>query len=79
MNKAKSAVCRSLNRSPKLPVGIHRTGPCLVSQSVKGGAGLQDVVGREGVGGEDLRRMDIRLNGKFSVCGDERGVDSVQF
>ena len=34
-----------LNRSPKLPVGIHRTGPCLASQSVGGGAGLQDVVG----------------------------------
>ena len=34
-----------LNRSPKLPVGIHRPGPCLASQSVEGGAGLQDVVG----------------------------------
>ena len=34
-----------LNRSPKLPVGIHRTGPCLASQSVEGGAGLKDVVG----------------------------------
>ena len=33
-----------LNRSPKLP-DIHRTGPCLTSQSVEGGAGLQDVVG----------------------------------
>ena len=28
---------------------------------------------------EDLCRMDIRLNGKFSVCGDGRGVESVQF
>ena len=34
-----------LNRSPKLPVGIHRTGPCLTSQSIEGGAGLQDMVG----------------------------------
>ena len=30
---------------PKLPVGIHQTGPCLASQSIEGGAGLQDVVG----------------------------------
>ena len=34
-----------LTWSPKLPVGIHGTGPCLASQSVEGGAGLQDVVG----------------------------------
>ena len=34
-----------LDRSPKLPMDIHRTGPCLASQSVKGGAGLHDVVG----------------------------------
>ena len=34
-----------LHRSPKLPVGIHRTGPCLASQIVEGGAKLQDVVG----------------------------------
>ena len=34
-----------LNQSQKLPVGIRWTRPCLVSQSVKGGAGLQDVVG----------------------------------
>ena len=27
-------------RSPELPVGSHRTGPCPASQSVKGGAGL---------------------------------------
>ena len=33
-----------LHRSPKIPVGIHRTGPCLASQSAEGGAGLQDVV-----------------------------------
>ena len=26
-----------------------------------------------------LCRMDIRLNGKFSVCGGGRGVDSIQF
>ena len=26
---------------------------------------------------EDLCRMDIRLNGKFSVCGGGRGVDSI--
>ena len=26
-------------------MGIHRTGPCLASRSVEGGAGLQDVVG----------------------------------
>ena len=26
-------------------MGLHRTGPCLASQSVEGGAGLQDVVG----------------------------------
>ena len=31
-----------LNQSPKLPVGVHGTGPCLVSQS---GAGLQNVFG----------------------------------
>ena len=30
-----------LNRSPKLPVGPHRTGPCLASQVIEGGAGLQ--------------------------------------
>ena len=29
-----------LCRSPELPVGIHRSGPCLASQSVEGGAGL---------------------------------------
>ena len=34
-----------LNRSPKLPVGLHRTGLCLASQVIEGGAGLQDVVG----------------------------------
>ena len=54
-------------------MGIHRTGPCLASQSVEGGAGLQDAVG-----GEDMCRMDIRLNWKLSVCGGGRGVDSVQ-
>ena len=32
-----------------------------------------------GWGFEDLWRKDIRLNGKFSVCGGGRGVDSVQF
>ena len=30
-------------------------------------------------GFEDLCRMEIRLNEKFSVCGGGRGVDSVQF
>ena len=60
-------------------MGIHQTGPCLASQSVEGGAGLQGVV-CVGVGGdEDLCLMDIRLNGNFSDCGDGRGVDSVQF
>ena len=56
-----------LNRSPKLPVGVHRTGPCLVSQSVEGGAGLNDVV--EG-GIEGLCDMDISLKGELlSQCG----------
>ena len=32
-----------------------------------------------GWGFEDPCRMDIRLSGKFSVCGGGRGVDSVQF
>ena len=32
-----------------------------------------------GWGFEDPCRMDICLNGKFSVCGGGRGVDSVQF
>ena len=41
----KSAVCQCLNWFPKLPVGIHQTGPCLASQSIEGEAGLQDVVG----------------------------------
>ena len=39
------SLLRCLSRSPKLPVGIHQTGPCLASQSVEGGAGLQGVVG----------------------------------
>ena len=26
-------------------MGLHRTGPCLASQVIEGGAGLQDVVG----------------------------------
>ena len=34
-----------LHRSPELPVGIYRTGPCLASQSVDGWSGLQDVIG----------------------------------
>ena len=29
--------------------------------------------------GRGFGDMDIHLNGKFSVCGDGRGVDSVQF
>ena len=33
-----------LNRSPKLPVGVHQTWP-FASQVIEGGAGLQDVVG----------------------------------
>ena len=32
-----------------------------------------------GWGFEDLSRMNIRLNGKYSIYGDGRGVDSVQF
>ena len=32
-----------------------------------------------GWGFEDLRRIYIRLNGKFTVCGGGGGVDSVQF
>ena len=32
-----------------------------------------------GWGFEDPCRMDIRLSGKFTVCGGGRGVDSVQF
>ena len=46
VSNVKSAVCRSVSTGPqKLLVGNHRTGLCLASQSVKGGAGLQDVVG----------------------------------
>ena len=57
-----------LDWSPKLPVGIHRTGPRLGSQNVEGGAGLQDVVG-------GLRTC---VSGKFAICGGGRGVDSVR-
>ena len=56
-------------------MGIHWTGPCLASQSIEGGAGLQDVVG----GLSTSAAFDIRLNGKFSDYGGGRGVDSVQF
>ena len=74
VSKAKSALCCSVSVGPpKLPVGIHQTGPCLAAQSVKGGAGCGC-----GWGFKDLCLMDIHLNGKFSVCGGGRGVDSVQ-
>ena len=70
VSKAKSVVCpQCLNRSPKLPVGIRRTGPCLASQSIEGC----------GWGFECLCRMDIHLNGTFSVCWGGRGVDNVRF
>ena len=39
------SLLQCLNRSPRLSVGIHWTGPCLESQSIESGAGLQDVVG----------------------------------
>ena len=67
------SLLQCLDRSPNLPLEIHRTGPCLASQSVKGGAGC-------GWGFEDLCRMDIRLNGKSSVpeVGEELTVSSSQ-
>ena len=34
-----------LNRSPKLPAGLHQTGPYPASQVIESGAGLLDVVG----------------------------------
>ena len=53
---------------------IHWTGPCLASQSVEDGVGLEDAVVFE-----DICHTGIRPRGNFSICGGGRGVDSLQF
>ena len=53
---------------------IHQTGPCLASQSVTGGAGLQDVVG----GLRTHAAWAFVWMGNFQSM-EVKGVDSVQF
>ena len=62
-----------LSWSPKLSEVIHRTGPCLASQSVEGGAGLQDVVR----GLRTCSAWTFIWMGNFQSV--EVGVKSVQF
>ena len=57
-------------------MGIHRTGPCQASQSIKGGAGLQDVVG----GWRTCAAWGIRQRGNFQSAevGEALTVSSPQ-
>ena len=61
------SLLQCLDGSPKPPVGIHRTGPCLPSQGVESGAGLQDVVGGLMTYDGHLSECEI-----FSLWGWER-------
>ena len=77
----KQSPLQTLHKSLELPVGIHRTGPCLASQNIEGGAELSAVVGGGGEGGrgagvEDLCHTDI-LGGRFSTCGGHGPVLSL--
>ena len=65
VSKVKSAVCCSVSTGPKASCGHPPDWAMSGVSNRRGGAGLC--------------RMEIRLNGKYSVCGGGRGVDSVQF